>query len=90
MDQKTMFKQMIDFQKATFDNSFKAMTTLQEQGEKMVEMLLEQATWLPADGKKAVKDWIGAYKKGRDDFKKAVEQNFTKVEDFFTSAEGKS
>ncbi len=86
MDQKMLFRQMIDFQKATFDNSFKAMATLQEQGEKMVSMFLDQASWLPEDGKKAVTDWIEAYKKGREDFKGAVEKNFNKVEDYFASS----
>lgn len=84
MDQKKLFKQMIDFQKATFDNSFKAMTTLQEQGEKMVSMFLEQAPWLPAEGKSAIDNWIGAYKEGRNNFKDTVEQNFEKVQDYFS------
>ncbi len=81
-----LFKQMIDFQKATFDNSFKAMATLQEQGEKMVNMFLEQAPWLPAEGKKAITDWLMAYKSGRDNFKDTVETNFDKVTDFFANA----
>ena len=83
MDQKQVFKQMIDFSKAAFDNSFNAMVMLQEQTEKATSTLLDQATWLPAEGKKAVKDWIMAYKKGRDDFKKTVDENFKKVEAFF-------
>lgn len=83
MDQKKMFKQMIDFQKSTFDNSMNAMTTLQEQGEKMTMAFLDQAHWLPAEGKKAIKDWIDAYRTGRETFKKTVEDNFSKVETFF-------
>ena len=85
MDQNQIFKQMIDFNKATFDNSFSAMVMLQEQTEKMVKSFLDQATWLPEDGKKVINDWIGAYKKGCDDFKKAVEGNYKKVEEFFAS-----
>lgn len=87
MDQKMLFRQMIDFQKATFDNSFKAMATLQEQGENMVGMFLDQASWLPDEGKKAVTDWIGAYKKGREDFRGAVEENFGKVQEYFATSE---
>lgn len=87
MEPKQIAKQMIDFQKATFDNSFNAMGMVQEQAERMVNMSLVQATWLPEEGKKAIEDWIGAYKKGRDDFKKSVDDNFKKVEDFFTSNE---
>ena len=88
MDQKQFVKQMIDFHKTSFDNSFNAMVMLQEQTEKMVSSVLEQATWLPDDGKNVLKQWIGAYKKGRDDLKKTVDENFKKVEEYF-SAEDK-
>lgn len=90
MDQKALFKQMLDFQKATFDNSFKAMNTIQEQGERMVEAFLGQATWLPEEGKKAVKDWIDAYKQGREEFKKITETNFQKVQDYMANFEAKN
>lgn len=89
MDQKKLFKQMLDFQKATFDNSFGAMTTLQEQGEKMVNAFLDQARWLPEEGRKAIANWINTYKDGRIKFKEAVEDNFKKVEKFFSGYEGK-
>ncbi len=90
MEQKAMFKQMIDFQKNTFDNSFKAMSTLQEQGEKMVNMFLDQAPWLPPEGKKAVEEWIKAYNKGREDFRKSVDENFGKVQEYFSGSDAKS
>ena len=80
-------KKMIEFHKTTFDNTFNAMTVLQEQTEKMVNMFLEQAPWFPAEGKKAVTDWINAYKRGRENFKAAVDDNYKKVEDFFASAD---
>jgi polyhydroxyalkanoate synthesis regulator phasin len=85
MDSAKIAKQMIDFQKTTFDNTFSAMVMMQEQTERMANTLLEQAAWMPEEGKKAVSDWVKAYKKGREDFKKAVDENFKKVEDFFTS-----
>ncbi len=87
MDQKQMFKQMIDFQKSTFDNSFNAMSNLQEQGEKMVQTFVEQAAWLPEEGKKAVSGWITAYKDGRIKFKEAVEKNFEKVDKYFSGSQ---
>ena len=90
MDQKQLLKQMIDFNKAAFDNSFNAMVMLQEQTERMANTVLEQATWLPEEGKKAINEWVAAYKKGREDFKKTVDANFKKVEDFFTGSKGKS
>jgi hypothetical protein len=87
MEQQKMFKQMMTFQKATFDNAFSAMTKMQEQGESMVEMFINQAPWLPEEGKKVIEDWLSAYKSGRDDFKKAVDANYEKVEEYFAGFE---
>jgi hypothetical protein len=65
MDPKQIANQMIQFNKTAFDNTFNAMTVLQEQTEKMVNMFLEQQSpWMPAEGKKAVTDWLKAYKQG--------------------------
>jgi hypothetical protein len=86
MDQKQIAKQMIQFNKTTFDNSFKAMTMVYEQNEKMLNTFLDQAAWMPPDGKKAVTDWMGSYKKGCDDFKKMVDDNYKKVESFFSGS----
>ncbi|HOD70372.1 MAG TPA: hypothetical protein PLJ30_05945 [Deltaproteobacteria bacterium] len=87
MDQKQMVRQVIDFQKASFDNSFNAMVLIQEQTEKMAKTFLDQANWLPEEGKSVLNQWIGAYKKGRDDFKKSVDENFRKVDEYFSAAE---
>jgi len=87
MEQAKITKQMVDFYKTTFDNTFNAMVMLQDQTEKMVNIFLEQTPWLPEEGKKALNEWVKAYKKGRDDFKKMVDENFKKVEEFFAGAE---
>jgi len=62
------------------------MIMLQEQSQKMFEMYLDQTQGFPEEGKKAVQEWIKAYKKGGEDFKAAVDESFKKVEDFFTEA----
>lgn len=87
MDPKQIAKQIIQFNKTAFDNTFDAMTVLQEQTEKMITMYLDQAPLLPAEGKKAIYDWLKAYKKGRADFKAAVDENYKKVEEFFAGSE---
>ena len=83
MDQAKIAKQMIDFQKTMFDNTYYAMVLVQEQTERTANALLDQATWMPEEGKKAITGWVNAYKKGREDFKKGVDENFKRVEDFF-------
>ena len=85
-DQKEIAKQMIQFNKAAVDNSFKAMSMVYEQNEKMVGTLVEQAAWLPSEGKKAISDWMNAYKKGCDDFKKTVDDQYKKVEAFLSGS----
>jgi hypothetical protein len=84
MDSSKIAKQMINFQKTTFDNTFNAMVLLQEQAETMANTILGQATWMPEEGRKAINDWVNAYKKGREEFKKVVDENFKKVDDFFS------
>jgi hypothetical protein len=86
MDQKQIARQMIQFNKTAFDNSFNAMTMVYEQNEKMVGTFLSQATWLPEDGKKTISDWVQGYKKGCEDFKKQVDGNYQKVEEFFAGS----
>lgn len=85
MDPKQIAKQVIDFNKTAFDNSFEAMTVLQDQTEKMVNAIIEQNTLIPEEGKKAVADWVKSYKKGRNDMKTAADESFKKVESFFGS-----
>jgi hypothetical protein len=85
MNNKVILKQVVQFNKTVFDNAFKAMNLAQEQGEKMLNALLDQATWLPEEGKKTITDWMKAYKKGVDDFKKALDEQYKKVDDFFAN-----
>lgn len=87
MEQKKMAKQMIDFYKTTFDNSYTALSIMQEQTERMTNMFLEQATGLPPEGKKALQEWMKAYKKGCEEFKNTVDDNFKKAESIFGEAE---
>ena len=85
-DNKQIAKQMIQFNKTAFDNTFRAMTMVYEQNEKMVGTFLDQAAWLPGEGKKAISEWMNAYKKGCDDFKKTVDDQYKKVEGFFSGS----
>ena len=86
MTQHAMAKQMLDANKATFDNAFRAMVMLQEQAEKMTGTLVEQAAWLPEEGKKAIREWIEVCKKGREEYKKTVDDAYKKLAELVASA----
>ena len=47
MDPKKVTKQTFDFYKSTFENTYNAMSMLQEQSQKMVEMYLDQTQGFP-------------------------------------------
>ena len=81
METEKFAKQMVDFQKATFDNTFTAVTMLQDQAERMVNTMIEQATWLPEESRRAIDEMVGTYKKGRADFKGVIDGNFVKLAD---------
>lgn len=83
MDQKQILKQMIEFNQATFNNTFQAMILLQDQFERVAQTAVDQANWLPAEGRKAIENWVEAYKTGRDNFKSYVEDSYKKVEKYF-------
>ena len=80
---KQMLKQMIDFNKATFDNVFNTMSMLQGQMESIINTFVDQSTGTTEEGKKAAKEWAAIYKKGFEDFKRSVDDNYKKVDSFF-------
>jgi uncharacterized protein Yka (UPF0111/DUF47 family) len=87
MDPKKMGKQMIDFYKTSFDNSFSAMMMLQEQMERMANLYWGQMVNVPDEVKKGMTEWTKSYKKNCEEFKKVVDESFKKLESFFPETE---
>ncbi|MGD9368867.1 MAG: hypothetical protein PVH87_24400 [Desulfobacteraceae bacterium] len=83
MDQKQLVKKMIEFNQSTFNNSFQALALLQDQFERIANTAIDQASWMPAEGRKAIENWVEAYKTGRDNFKSHVDDSYKHVERFF-------
>jgi 4-alpha-glucanotransferase len=84
MEHYQIFNQMAQFNKTAFDSSYNAMTMFREHNQKMATSLLDQATWMPEQGKKAITEWMKSYNKGCEDFKKIVDQNYQNLEKYFT------
>jgi hypothetical protein len=87
MNQFALAKQMIDFNRTTFENTFGAMCLLQEQSEKMINSFIDQAQWIPGEGKKAIADITATLRKSCSEFKKAVDENFGRMEAYFDQAD---
>ena len=82
MDTKKMNQQMIDLYKTSYNNSFNAMMMLQEQMERMGAMYWGQMGNLPEEAKKGMTEWTKSYKKNCEEFKKAVDDGFQKLESY--------
>ena len=85
METTQFAKQTLGFQKTILDNSFNAMITVQDQTEKMINSYLEQMPLVTADSKKSMQTSIDMAKKARDDFKKSVDDGFSKIEELFVA-----
>ena len=83
---------IIDFQKATFDNTVDVIGKVQEQTGKSLHNLLKDASWMPGEGKEVVDEWIGSVRKSRKDFKRTMDKSFDLLVKYFErvkSEEGK-
>ena len=78
-------KQMLEFNQTAFNNTFNAMTALQDQFERAAKTVLEQATWLPAEGRQAIENYTETYKSACQTFKQQVDDSYKQVETFFVS-----
>lgn len=81
METAQFAKQTLNFQKTIFNNSFNAMILVQEQSEKMVSSYLEKLPWVTEENRNSLQSSVDMAKKARDDFRKAVEDGFTKFEE---------
>jgi len=87
MDNNEIVKQMIDFHKKAFENCFSMMATLQGQAEKLLKTFVDQTPGISDESKKGINQWSGAYKKGIDDLRKAMDEGYAKTETFFNNNE---
>jgi hypothetical protein len=83
MHPKMIVKQIIAFNKAAFDNGFDALAVLQYHSEKIMNIFLEKANLFPEEGKIMLADWMGAFKKGEQNFKDSIDDSFDAMEQFF-------
>ena len=72
-------------QKSAFQNAYDAMTTVQDQTERAVNMALDSAYWIPEEGTRAIRELGQTFKQGRDEWKRCVDENIQAVEKLFTA-----
>lgn len=81
-----MVSQAVDYQKTMFDNSFGMMATIQEQGDKMMNLAMEKSVFFPDSGKKMYANWTDFTKNNRDNCKEYVDNCLERVREFFSTS----
>jgi hypothetical protein len=79
MDIRALMLQMVSLQKASFDNGFAALATIQDEAERLTSDFMDQAGWVPSASKGMLKEWFSLVRKSRDDFKKAIDDGYTQM-----------
>jgi hypothetical protein len=82
MDSRQTLKQIVEFHKSAIENTYSVMTNLTEQNDKMLRSFVDQAHWIPEEGRNLIKEWGDVYRKGAKDLKKAAEENYKMVLDY--------
>ena len=83
MDQKEIFKQMIEFNQATFNNVYDSVALIQDQFESIAMKALDQSDIVPEDGRKAIESWAELLKNGRKDIKVQIDNSFEQADKLF-------
>jgi hypothetical protein len=83
-------KQTLELSRVAVDNTFSAMSLLQEQAQRAIDIYLHQMLLFPQEGKIVVDAWMEAGRINREEFKKVAEENCETVASFFKGAEKKS
>jgi hypothetical protein len=85
MENKEIMRQIMDLHKAALDNSFSAMVMFHDQAEKLLKTFIDKTPGMGDEGRKVMNQWLDVYKKGREDFKKAMDEGHAKIEAFLDS-----
>jgi hypothetical protein len=74
---------LIKLQQSTFDKALKMLSQVQARGDKLVKKHVEDAAWLPAEGKEVIKEWSRTLNDGRAEFQKAVDKSYDLLSTYF-------
>ncbi len=82
MEQMDFAQQTVTLAKMGFDNTFKAISMVQDQAQKLSGKLLDQAQWVPNEGKQIFNEWGDSFKVHRGIYKRSVDEGFTQMDEF--------
>jgi len=82
MELTRLTKQIIDFQKASFEHAFSGAIDLQDYSGNLMDGLLSQSPLITEESKKPINDSVKIIKSMTEEYKKVVNQGFAELEKF--------
>ena len=82
MEYNQMAKQVVDFQRMSFENWYNAVSMIQDQAKSSMDMMLGQTRWVPEDRRQSIQHWIDVMQQERARFKNYVEKGCVDLEKF--------
>ncbi len=80
MNNIEIIKKTLKFNKKAFENAFKTVTAVQEEGRKVAGEAIEKTEFIPAEGKLAAKKWIEVSKEAGEKFRETVLKGHEQIE----------
>lgn len=80
-------KQVLGMWKSSWGTYVKTLKAAEEQGDRMLDLMLQQSGTLQEEAKKQIKEWVNNSKKVSKSYLDAVEQNVNKFEEMLGPAE---
>ncbi len=82
MEGKDVQKEMLKMVKSSWETYFRMLETVQEQSEKMMELMITQGETLHGESKTALRQWVDNAKKTQAEYRKVMEENLEKLEGY--------
>lgn len=80
-EMKNVSEDVLKFIKFSLDTTFENIKKLQEFNDKIVKDMIQTNKQIQADSEKILGEWAGSGKQALDEYRKAVENGFKKVEE---------
>ena len=80
MEPRAITRQVIDFNKAVFNNTYYGATVMQDYAQNMMNGYLRQFPFVTEEHKKSLDDFLRYLKKAGDQYKEAVDLSFEYLE----------
>ncbi len=80
---EVLWEELFNYVKSAYLSSVGTLTMVQDQSERMLNMVIQQSTLWQDETKKVIGEWASNVRKQRHDYQKRIEDNLKRLEDSF-------